>query len=245
MTQTHDSGCWNNQELEPRVEEGRQTNIEDFGVANVVGTEDLVVAGVEVEIELVESFGVVIEVPIVAGTEVLVVARVEAAIVAGVEVEVELGESFEVVIEVAIAAGVEVEVVIEVAIVAGVDDERELVESFEVVIEVEIGESFEVAIVAGVGVEVEIDESCFEAVIEVALVAGIEVEVELVESFEVAIVVVGPMEQHNYCRVPAPGFQGKFGNHRDILVHWGRQVSDACFGWKPKECEEHGGRLMP
>jgi len=60
MMQTHDSGCWNNQGLEPRVEEGSQTNIEDIGVAIVAGTVDLVVAEVEVEVEvdiqLVESF---------------------------------------------------------------------------------------------------------------------------------------------------------------------------------------------
>lgn len=44
--------------------------------------------------------------------------------------------------------------------------------------------------------------------------AGVEVEVEV-------LVEVGPKEQHNHCKIPALGLQGKAGSHMGTLVKGG------------------------
>ena len=109
------------------MEEDIEMSIEDIGVAIVAGIEFLLVAGVDVEVELVESFEAVTE--------------VEVELVESFEVEVELVESFEVV------------ELVESFEVVGLVDSFEV--ATEVVVEVELVESFEavteavVVIVAG------------------------------------------------------------------------------------------------
>lgn len=61
-------------------------------------------------------------------------------------------------------------------------------------------------------------------------------ESEAVTGFEMEVVIgaagfeAGPMERHSFCLEQAPGLQDEFEKHRDNLVCWRKEVSEAWFG---------------
>lgn len=116
----------------------------------------------------------------------------------------------------------------------------------EVVIVVEIGAAstaeaeallaagVEVATVAAVEMEVVTGAAEFDAV------TGVEMEVVLgAAEFE-----AGPMERHSCCMEQALGLQDKFEKHRDNLVCWRKEVSEAWLGWRLVGWEGWEERLM-
>lgn len=73
--------------------------------------------------------------------------------------------------------------------------------------------SIEVEIVTGI-------EAVFEVVTVAGTVVGVGVGVEVV-----------PKEQHSCFGTPSQDFQDKVVKDRDSLVHWRKQVPDACCRW--------------
>jgi len=92
--------------------------------------------------------------------------------------------------------------------------------------------------------------------VQVATVAAVVMEdvnvgkSEAVTGFEMEIVIgaaefeAGPMERHSCCMEQALGLQDKFEKHRDNLVCWRKEVSEAWLGWRLVGWEGWEERLM-
>lgn len=123
-----------------------------------------------------------------------------------------------------------------------------------------IAAGVQVATVAGteVAIAVQIDAAEAEALIavRVATVAAVVMEgvnvgtSEAVTGYEMEIVIgaaefeAGPTERHSCCMEQALGLQDKFEKHRDNLVCWRKEVSEAWLGWRLVGWEGWEERLM-